>query len=63
MHEQVSPRLQMVLSEVGDGAEVGGVVGRQHLEGDVLVEPLGDVTGRGHYGTSAKDSRTCTPWF
>ena len=41
--EQVGQRFQMVLAEVGDGVEVGGVVARQHPEGDVLVEALGDA--------------------
>ena len=43
-HLQKQPRqcCQVVLAEVGDGAEVWGVVRRQHPKGDVLVEPLGD---------------------
>ena len=46
LQEQVRQRLQVALAEVGDGAEVQRVVRRQPSEGDVLVEPLGDATGR-----------------
>ena len=53
LQEQAPQRLQMVLAKVGDGAEVGSVVGRQHPEADVLVETLGNATGGGHPGAVA----------
>ena len=48
--EQTGQGCQVILAKVGDGAEVGVVVGRQHPEGDVLVEPLGHAPGRHHPG-------------
>ena len=51
--EQIGQGCQMVLAKVGDGAEVGSVVGCKHPEGDVLVESLGDAPGGGHPGAVA----------
>ena len=48
LQEHPRQRRQMVLAKVGDSAEVGRVVGRQHPEGDVLVQPLG-YAPRGGY--------------
>ena len=41
----------MLLAEVGDGAEVGSVIGRQYSEGDILMETLLDAPGGGHPST------------
>ena len=51
--EQVGKRCQVVLAKVGDGAKVGGIVGRQDPERDVLVETLGDAACGGHAGAIA----------
>ena len=43
LYEQPRQRIQIILAKVGDGPEVRCVVRRQHPEGDVLVETLGDA--------------------
>ena len=43
LQKQTRQRRQVVLAKVGDGAEVWGVIRRQHPKGDVLVEALGDA--------------------
>ena len=43
LYEQARQRIQIILAKVGDGPEVRCVVRRQHPEGDVLVETLGDA--------------------
>ena len=64
LQEQLPQRLQMVLAEVGDGAEVRRVVRRQHPEGDVLVETLGDAPGGGHPGAVAVEQHLDHhPWM
>ena len=43
LYEQARQRIHIILAKVGDGPEVRCVVRRQHPEGDVLVETLGDA--------------------
>ena len=43
LQKQPLQRFQVVLAKVANGAEVRRVVCRQHPEGDVLVETLGDA--------------------
>ena len=55
LQEQAGQCSQVVLPEVGDGTEVRRVVGRQHPEGDVLVETKSNPARGRHSDAVAVD--------
>ena len=64
LYEQARQRIQIILAKVGDGPEVRCVVRRQHPEGDVLVETLGDAaSGRHPHAVAVEQHLDHHPWM